>query len=188
MCPWHPPWQDWKHFFFPVILVCMHLSVGAGSFAVLLMEMVQLYAFFHPFVSNRAATSLYLSWEMAYLCGDIILLHYDMMLLTHWCNVIMYWSKSMPRKQFHHMAQSCNVKSYEGAWGKSRPFAQAAGLPCKLQSILMLINNAQWNPEQIVTLMCLILFLSSLYFIMWWCQEASDLGHWAVWIVTFNYY
>lgn len=58
MCRWHPPRQDWKHFF-PVILVCMHLSVGAGSYAVLLMEMVQLYAFFHPFVSNRAATSVF---------------------------------------------------------------------------------------------------------------------------------
>lgn len=67
----------------------MHLCVGAGSYTILLMETVQLYAFFHPFISNRAATSLYLSWEMAYLCGDIILLHYNM-ILTHWCNVIMY--------------------------------------------------------------------------------------------------
>lgn len=152
------------------------------------MEKVRLDAFFHLFSCNRAATSLCLSWEMAYLCGDIILLHYDMMLLTHCCNVIMCWSRSMPRKQFHHMAQTCNTKSYEGACGEFRPFAQVAALPCKVQSKVVSISNVQWTPKWTVALMCLSLFLSFLYLVMGWCQETPDLGHWSVWIVTFNYY
>lgn len=39
--------------------------------------------------------------------------------------------------------QSCNAKSYEGACGKFRPFTQAAGLPCKLRTKLMLANKVQ---------------------------------------------
>lgn len=57
------------------------------------------------------------------------------------------------------MAQSCNSKSYEETCGKLRLFDQAAGLLGKLQSKLMLINNVQWNPKQIVTLMHLNLFI-----------------------------
>lgn len=156
----YPSWQSWEHLFVPVVLACMHLCVDAVSYTVLLMEIVQLHAyFFHPFSSNRAATSLFLSWEMAYLCGDIIFLNYDMMLLTHWCNVTMYWSKSMPRKQSHHMDPSLQHKVVWKACSKFRLFAQAAHLPCRLQNKLMLIINMQWYPKPVVILMCLILFL-----------------------------
>jgi len=63
-----------------------------------------------------------------------------MKLLTHWCNVIMYCRTSVPRKQFHPMAQSCIAKSDEGACGRFRPFTQVAGLPCKLRSKLFLVS------------------------------------------------
>lgn len=147
--PLQPQWQDWKHLF-SVLLECMHLRVCASSYMCCWWKscsfmLPPLYT--HPFSCNRAATSLYLSWEMAYLCGDMILLHYNMMLLTHWCSVIMYRSKSMPRKQFHHMAQSCTAKSYETACGKCRIFSSSGWLALQATEQIDVNQYCKSNPK-----------------------------------------